>query len=174
MVTISDRDPKFTGDFWQALIKKLGRKTNMSTVDYAHTADGRAKRTNQTAITMMRQMVDYYQANWDELLPFVEFAINSHQSEGTGVSPFMVDMRREPKQPLNLEAPAQDDSLFISKIKSVLQQAKKLDEVRNGLRMDKILQQKRISKPFKVGDRVWVKFLALRDPTSADAGKKKL
>ena len=36
------------------------------------------------------------------------------------------------------------------------------------------MQQKRISKPFKVGDRVWVKSSALRDPTSADVVKKKL
>ena len=107
LVTISDRDPKFTGDFWQALMKKLGTKTNMSTADYAQ-ADCRAERTNQTAITMMRQLVDYNQANWDEILPFIEFSINSHQSEGTGASPFMADMGREPRQPLNLEAPAQD------------------------------------------------------------------
>ena len=64
---ISDRDPKFTGDFWQALMKKLGKKTNSSTVNNAQ-ADGRAERTNQTAITIMRQMVDYNQANWDEIL----------------------------------------------------------------------------------------------------------
>ena len=37
MVTISDRDPKFTSDFWQALMKNLGTKTNMSTADYAQT-----------------------------------------------------------------------------------------------------------------------------------------
>ena len=173
MVTISDRDPKFTGEFWQALMKKLGTQTNMSTADYAQ-ADGRAERTNQTAITIMRQLVDYNQANWDEVLPFIEFAINSHQSEGTGVSPFMADMGREPRQPLNLETPVQDDSLFVSKIKSVLQQAQKLDEVRNGYRREKLLQQKQMSKPFKLGDRVWVKSSALRDPTSADAGKRKL
>ena len=65
----------------------------MSTADYAQ-ADGRAERRNQTAITMMRQMVDYNQANWDEVLPFIEFAINSYQSKGTGVSPFMADMGR--------------------------------------------------------------------------------
>ena len=100
--------------------------------------------------------------------------LQSTPIEGTGVSPFMADMGREPRQPLNLEAPAQDDSFFASKIKSVLQQAQELDKARNGLRMNKILQQKRISKPFKVGDRVWVKSSALRDPTSADAGKKKL
>ena len=73
-----------------------------------------------------------------------------------------------------MEAPAQDDLLFVSNIKSVLQQAQDLNKVCNGLRMNKILQQKQISKPFKVGDRVWVKSSALRDPTSADAGKKKL
>ena len=120
-------------------------------------------------------MVDYNQANWDEILPFIEFVINSHQSEGTKATPFMADMGRQPRQPLNLEAPAQhDDSAFVSKIKSVLQQAQLLDKNRNSQRMEKVLQQKKISKPFKIGDRVWVRSSALRDPTSADAGKKKL
>ena len=120
-------------------------------------------------------MVDYNQANWDEVLPFIEFAINSHQSEGTKATPFMADMGREPRQPLNLEAPAQDDdSAFVSKIKSVLQQAQLMDKNRNSHRLEKVLQQRKISKPFNIGDRVWVRSSALRDPTSADAGKRKL
>ena len=122
-------------------MKKLGAETNMSTAGYAQ-ANGRAERTNQTYITMMRQMVDYNQANWDEVLLFIEFAINSHQSKGTGVSFFMADMGREPRQPLNLEAPAQDDdSTFVSKIKPALQQAQLLDKTRNSHRMEKVLQQ---------------------------------
>ena len=63
---------------------------------------------------------------------------------------------------------------LISKIKSVLQQAQLVDKGRNSHRIEKVLQQRKISKPFKIGDRVWVKSSALRDPTSADAGKKKL
>ena len=54
----------------------------------------------------------------------------------------MADMGRKPRQPLNLEAPAQDNLLFVSKIKSILQQAQKLEKVRNDHRMEKMLQQK--------------------------------
>ena len=104
MITISDRDPKFTSDFWQSFMKKLGTKTNMSTADYAQT-DGRSEKTNQTTITICRHMINYNQSNWEEILPLIEFAINSHQSEGTGVTPFMADMGREPRQPLNLKIP---------------------------------------------------------------------
>ena len=43
LITISDRDPKFTGDFWQAFMKKLGTKTSMSTADCAQ-ADGRSEK----------------------------------------------------------------------------------------------------------------------------------
>ena len=174
LITISDRDPKFTGEFWQAFMKKLGTKTSMSTADYAQ-ADGRSEKTNQTTITICRQMVSYNQSNWDEKLPLIEFAINSHQSEGTGVTPFMADMGREPRQPLNLEIPTiTDDSLFASKIKTVIEQARARDTVRNGQRHTKLLATKKLSKPFQLGARVWVKASALRDPTSADAGKKKL
>ena len=121
LITISDRDPKFTGEFWQAFMKKLGTKTSMSTADNAP-ADGRSEKTNQTTITICRQMISYNQINWDEVLPLIEFAINSHQSDGTGVTPFMADMGRDPRQPLNLEIPsATDDSLFASKIKTVIE-----------------------------------------------------
>ncbi len=174
LVTISDRDPKFTSEFWQSMMKKLGTKTNMSTADYAQ-ADGRSEKTNQTMITICRQMVSYNQSNWDEVLPLIEFAINSHQSEGTGVTPFMADMGREPRQPLNLEIPTvTDDSSFASKIKTVIQQAQALDTTRNEQRHARFLATRRLSKPFQLGARVWVKASALRDPTSADAGKKKL
>ena len=133
------------------------------------------EKTNQTTITICRQMVSYNQSNWDERLPLIEFAINSHQSEGTGVTPFMVDMGREPRQPLTLEIPTiTDDSLFASKIKTVIEQARARDTVRNGQRRTKLLATKKLSKPFPLGARVWVKASALRDPTSADAGKKKL
>ena len=174
MITISDRDPKFTGEFWQSFMKKLGTKTSMSTADYAQ-ADGRSEKTNQTTITICRQMISYNQSNWDEILPLIEFAINSHQSEGTGVTPFMADMGREPRQPLNLEIPnITDDSLFSTKVKTVIEQARIRDAVRNDQRRTKLLATKKLSKPFQLGARVWVKSSALRDPTSADAGKKKL
>ena len=174
LVTISDRDPKFTGDFWQTLMKKLGTKTSMSTSDYAQ-ADGRSEKTNHTTITICRQMVSYNQGDWDKILPLIEFAINSHHSEGTGVTPFMADTGREPRQPLNLDVPtATNNSSFTSKIKTVIEQARALDTRHNGQRRTKILSSKKLSKPFKVGDRVWVKALALRDPTSADASKRKL
>ena len=77
LITISDRDPKFTGEFWQAFMKKLGTKTRISTTHYAQ-ADGRSETTNQTTITICHQMVSYNQSNWDEKLPLIEFAINLH------------------------------------------------------------------------------------------------
>ena len=73
-------------------------------------------------------MVSYNQGDWDKILPLIEFAINSHHSEGTGVTPFMADTGTEPRQPLNLDVPtATNDSLFTSKIKTVIEQARALD-----------------------------------------------
>ena len=45
-VIISDRDPKFTGNFWKSLIKGLDTKLNFSTA-YHLQMDGQKKRVNQ-------------------------------------------------------------------------------------------------------------------------------
>ena len=84
----------------------------MSTADYAQ-ADGRWEKINQTTLTICRQMISYNQSKWDEILTLIKFAINSHQSEGTGVTPFKADMGREPRQPLNLEIPTITDDFFV-------------------------------------------------------------
>ncbi len=45
-VIISDRDPKFTSIFWQALFKKLGTRFNMSSARHSQT-DGQSERAIQ-------------------------------------------------------------------------------------------------------------------------------
>ena len=56
----------------------------------------------------------------------------------------------------------------------MIEQARARNVLRNVQRRTELLGTKKLSKPFQVGARVWVKASALRDPTSADAGKIKL
>nr|XP_043639115.1 uncharacterized protein LOC122610189 [Erigeron canadensis] len=50
---VSDRDPRFTSDFWQSLQEALGTRLNLSTA-YHPQSDGQSERTIQTLEDMLR------------------------------------------------------------------------------------------------------------------------
>lgn len=89
---ISDRDPRFTSGFWKALFKRSGVKLAL-TAAYHPAANGQSERTNQSVEVAMRCLIadaanDRAVTDWDELLPDVEFALNTSTSATTGQSPF--------------------------------------------------------------------------------------
>src|SRR4051794_30473649 len=86
---ISDRDARFTGKFWQTLCTKLGTKLAMSTAFHPQT-NGQTERANQVLEQILRNYTTYEQDNWDELLPFTEFAYNNSANSATGFSPFHI------------------------------------------------------------------------------------
>ena len=53
---ISDRDTKFTSNFWEGLFAYLGTKLNFSTAYHPQT-DGQTKRVNQVLEDMLRMYV---------------------------------------------------------------------------------------------------------------------
>jgi transposase InsO family protein len=50
---VSDRDPKFSSDFWRALHRRIGRKLRMSSSHHPQT-DGRSEVTNKTLGQVLR------------------------------------------------------------------------------------------------------------------------
>ena len=55
-VIISDRDPKFTGNFWKYLCKGLNTMLNFSTSFHPQT-DGKTERVNQVLEDLLRMYV---------------------------------------------------------------------------------------------------------------------
>ena len=85
---ISDRDPRFTSQFWTTLLERLRIKRWITATNHP-SADGQAERTVQTVKTALRYLlVGEYEENWPEILPEVELAYNNNKSSATGVSPF--------------------------------------------------------------------------------------
>jgi hypothetical protein len=87
---ISDRDKLFTSKFWTTLMAMLGTKRKLSTAFHPQT-DGQTERTNQTMEAYLRCYVNYKQTNWVDLLPLAQYAYNSSESEGNGVTPFFAN-----------------------------------------------------------------------------------
>jgi transposase InsO family protein len=91
---ISDRDPRFTAKFWQALQKALGVKLLMSTAEHPQT-DGQAEATVKTIQKMLRPFV-FQGQDWEELLPTLEFAYNDTTQSSTGQTPFYLNYGYHP------------------------------------------------------------------------------
>ena len=98
-VIVSDRDPRFTGQFWKTLFALTGTCLNMSTSNYPQT-DGQTERVNRVMEEMLRAYVAPHQDEWDEHLVAVEFAYNSSVHASTGETPFFLNYGQHPVTPL--------------------------------------------------------------------------
>jgi hypothetical protein len=174
---ISDRDSKFTSDFWQSWHKCLGTKLNMSTSRHPET-DGQTERANQVLEDMIRAYVSAYHDDWDEHLIAAEFAYNDSVNASTGYTPFYLNYGQHPITPLTMLCPPNKDirsetvRAFAGRLRADLQQARDALQA-SQLRHAKYANAKRRDYTFRVGDKVWLsaKHLHL---TKAENAKQKL
>ena len=96
---VSDRDPRFTSEFWTELMRIMQVKQRM-TVSRRAQADGRSERQVRTLEDGLRCVVSHYGDDWARLLPTVEYAHATLVSTSTRVSPFEVDCGRKPRAPI--------------------------------------------------------------------------
>ncbi|CAA7021743.1 unnamed protein product [Microthlaspi erraticum] len=70
---VSDRDPRFTSEFWRAFQAEMGTKVHLSTAYHPQT-DGQSERTIQTMEDLLRMCVLDWGGHWADHLGLVEFA----------------------------------------------------------------------------------------------------
>ena len=75
---VSDRDPRFTVEFWKSFQRAMGTQLRMSTAFHSQT-DDRSERTIQVLEDMQRACVLDLKGSWEEHLPLVEFTYNNIQ-----------------------------------------------------------------------------------------------
>ena len=68
---VSDRDPRFTYDFFREVCQQLRIKQNMSTA-YHPQSDGQTERMNRVVEDMLRAFVHPSQMDWDLCLPLCD------------------------------------------------------------------------------------------------------
>ena len=101
---VSDRDVKFTSNFWKGLFADLGTKLNFSTAYHPQT-DGQTKRVNQVLEDMLRMYVMDKPTKWEDYLHLVEFAYKNGHQASLGMSPYKSLYGRKYRTPMTWDNP---------------------------------------------------------------------
>ncbi|POM58892.1 Pol protein [Phytophthora palmivora] len=101
MNIVSDRDPRFTGAFWDTLFQLLGTKLTMSTADHPQT-NGQTERVNRVLVDTLRSICAKAPRSWSDQLLMVEFALINAVHASTGFTPFYLNGLRHPQVSLTL------------------------------------------------------------------------
>ena len=109
---VSDRDSKFTSNFWKATFQAIGTQLRMSTAFHPQT-DGETERVNRVLEDMLRMYVNEKQTIWIDYLPLVEFAYNSAWHASIKLTPFEAMYGSNCATPLNF--PSLDNKVEILK-----------------------------------------------------------
>jgi hypothetical protein len=99
-IIITDRDTRWTSEFWKAVCKGFNIKLRFSSSFHPET-DGQTERTNRTLEEMLRHYVSPDHSDWDTHLPMIEFAFNNSYQSSTGQTPFYTYTGRHPITPLS-------------------------------------------------------------------------
>ncbi|XP_049410573.1 uncharacterized protein LOC125873753 [Solanum stenotomum] len=95
---ISDRDPRFTGNFWRELFDILGTELHFSTSFHPQT-DGQTEQVNALLECYLRHYVSVYQKYYARLLDMAQFSSNLQWSESTGRTPSELETGQQPQSP---------------------------------------------------------------------------
>lgn len=99
MCIVSDRDPRFTSEFWKSLQVSLGSKLRLSSAYHPQT-DGQIERTIQSLEYLLRSCVLEQGGSWDTYLPLIKFTYNNSFHSSIGMAPFEALYGRKCRTPL--------------------------------------------------------------------------
>ena len=100
---ISDRDAKFTSEFWTELCSWAKVKLALTTAWHPQ-ADGQSENTNKTLIHALRCTIGgrYDQSGWEDLILHVLYNMNTSISASTGMTPWELRYGRKPRSLLSV------------------------------------------------------------------------
>ena len=174
---VSDRDVRFTSQFWEDVCVLLGIDRDMSSAFHPET-DGQTEVKNRVVEEILRHYINPSMDDWDKWLPCVEFAMNSAHNETIGTSPFKVVYGKNPSSPFDamlgrerMARPEHPGALdFVSRMQEEVKRAKLHIEAARS-RQKEYADRKRKDVQYKVGDKVW---LSTKNLNMRSMGKHKL
>jgi transposase InsO family protein len=101
---VSDRDTKFTSNFWRGLFKGFGTNMNFITT-YHPRSYGKTERVKQVIEDMLRMYVMDKPSKWEDYLQLVEFAYNNGYQASLKMSPFEYFYGRKCNTPVSWDNP---------------------------------------------------------------------
>ena len=166
---VSDRDPRFTADFYKSAFKTLGVQLDFSTANHPQT-DGITERVHRTIGQILRSVVNHRQNNWEELLHLTEFAYNDMVQGSTCETPFFLNAGFHPSSVTDMllkDMPSTAARPWLEQQQAALQIAK--DCIHDAiLKQEHYANQSRRDRRFKVGDKVLVHRDFMSTPVSRD------
>ena len=152
---VSDRDTRFTSNFWKSLWSQFGTKLHMSTAFHPQT-DGQTERANRTLEESLRSYVSINHDDWDDHLPLLEFAVNNSKATSTGQSSFYLNYGEHPRLPIDNLIPdsnVEEVQSMLNRLKDNVQLAKQ-ELIKSQINQAKYANNKRRDFVFKVGEKV--------------------
>lgn len=168
---ISDRDVRFTSNFWRSLWELTGTKLLMSTAYHPQT-DGQTERMNRTLEDILRTYTNYEQNDWDEQLSSAEFAYNNSIQASTGFTPFYLNSGQHPNLPITSSIPNDELSSnptaneMVTTISETITKAKQ-NILAAQQRQSIYANEKRREVIFKLGDKVLLSTQNIRNQNQA-------
>ncbi|KAK3007067.1 hypothetical protein RJ639_016631 [Escallonia herrerae] len=158
---VSDRDSRFTENFWTELFKLFGSQLLMSS-SYHPESDSQTERFNSMLEEYLCHFVSATQKNWVKLLDVSQLCFNSCKSSSTGKSAFEIVNGQQPLLPHTVNVPNVGKSpraiSFSEEWRQNIDLAHSYLE-KAARRMKKHADKNRRSQEFNVGDKVMVKLL---------------
>lgn len=102
-VLVSDRDPRFTGNFWKTLMQQFRTDLHFTTAFHPQT-DGMAEVTNRTLSQLLRTHCQD-STNWRAELPYLQMIYNATPQSRTRLSPYKLATGRDVLLPIDLAVP---------------------------------------------------------------------
>jgi hypothetical protein len=156
---VSDRDPKFTSNFWKGFRTNL----NFSTA-YHPESDGQTERVNRVIEDILRMYVMEKPSKWEDYRHLVEFAYNNGYQASLKMSPFEALYGRKYNTPVSWDNPANRAVIGPELLKKMEEQMLK---IKKNLKVAQDKQKSyanknRTHREFKVHDHVFLKVKANR------------
>ncbi|TPX30025.1 hypothetical protein SmJEL517_g06292 [Synchytrium microbalum] len=161
---VSDRDARFTSDFWRTIHEIYGTKILLSTANHPQT-DGQTERTNRTLKQYLRNYTSFLQDDWNQWLSRAEYNFNSTKNASTGLSPFEIVYVDKPSDPRTSNiTPTNDSALSFAEKSTYIRQlvSDRLMEAQE--RYALYANQHRTDDEFDVNDQVLISTQVYQPP----------
>ena len=170
---ISDRNPRFTSEFWRHVFRSMKVQVTTTTANHPE-ADEQSENRVKVVRTMLRSFAAEYHGEWDLRLPILEMQYNNSKNATTGLTPFETIYGFNVRTPVDLVS--QSTEMIDSDAKSFLDQIyRNTATAQKAIEEKQMIQKEQVDKHcreqvFEIGDLVLLSTKHLRhyfkqDPT---------